>query len=145
MVDVLNLEKRKYMLESIWSQASLDFLVHEFMDGSKAIFAPGLKLELIGERLEMFSTRSDIYNIMPTYAVWYAYENGLKMLADACKYTNALKKSKQSDGITDRKHVTELLDTVAMYEKLNLITLNQIKESYDTKISKKVSLTNQLT
>ena len=146
-------EGRRLMLRGLWNRSVDEFRVFKFLDGSENIFLPGLKLEIIPnsssyfeQTVQLYDTGSDIYKIMNTSSVWYAYHKGLRALSKSCVYDNAIRRTKYAESGKDRKSTNEeTLKLVESLKKSNTLTLNQIKESYDTKISKKVSLTNQLT
>lgn len=117
------------MLEQLWGEEIKLRQKHTFSDGSEAIFFPGLKLEKIDDKLQLYQTGSDIYNIVETPYLTYAMEKGLNELSKSYIYSRALLFNLQDSE-----------DKIKAYEKSNTLTLNQIKENYydntnDTKIS----------
>lgn len=153
MKETIYYESRRSMLRELWYGSVDEFKVFKFLDGSESIFLPGLKLEIIPnstsyfeETVQLYDTGSDIYNIMNTSLVWYAYHKGLRALSKSCLYENAIRRTKYADTGKERKNTSEeTFKLIESLKKSNTLTFNQIKESYDTKISKEVSLTNQLT
>ncbi len=146
-------DSRRLMLRELWDKSVNEFRVFKFLDGSENVFLPGLKLEIISnstsffeETVQLYDTGSDIYNIVNTSLVWYAYDKGLRALSKSCLYENAIRRTKYADTGKERKNTSEeTLKLIESFKKSNTLTFNQIKQYYDTKISKKVSLTNQLT
>ena len=122
-------ERRKYMLEKLWSEEIKLQRKHTFSDGSQAIFLPGLKLEKIDDKIQLYQTGSDIYKIVETPYLIYAMMKGLRELSRSYIYSRALLFNLQDSG-----------DKIKAFEKSNTPTLNKIKENYydntnDTKIS----------
>ena len=153
MTETMYHEGRKLMLRRLWERSVDEFKVFKFLDGSENIFLPGLKLEALPnsssyfkKTVQLYDTGSDMYNIMNADLVWYACDEGLRALSKSCLYENATRRTKYAESGKDRKNTSEeTLKLIESFKKSNTLTFNQIKQYYDTKISKKVSLTNQLT
>lgn len=122
---------REYMLNVVWRSIPEYQPQYRWRDGSTTYFYKGVKIEDLNGEKEMYSLISDMYKIMPTHAVWYAYENGIQALSEAIRLTV------YSDRLNNQK--TQLLqatqeDYSRKIQKLlsnGAINLNQIKEKYE--------------
>lgn len=125
------MKDRDYMLKVIWRSIPDHHTAYKWMDGSKTYFYKGLKIEDLDGKLELYTTVSSLYKIVPIHGVWYAYENGIEALSDSVKLTV------YSDRVNNKK-VMQAQQTIDSYnsriEKLlkqGVINLNQIKEEYE--------------
>lgn len=121
---------REYMLDVLWKTIdhSRD-LLHRFYDGTEAVYFRKLKIEKSKDGIELFDTSSEAYRIVPTYALKYAYDNGLRSLSDCYVFTEIeARLQKESVHAETRKTLTNKLSTVE-----GAINLNLIQENYESK------------
>lgn len=119
------------MLQNLWREASFKKPTHTFSDGSIAVFVPSLKLENLNGDIELYDTQSEMYRIVPSYQLHYAFVNGLDALSQSVCYENCLRKQKAKNAI-DRKILYETLSKrIDEFVKLNTLTLTQIKDHYE--------------
>lgn len=122
------------MLQYLWKYESFYSSIHYFSDGENAIFYPSLKLEQIEEKIQLYNTHSEMYTIMPTYLLWYAFEYSLNTLSESLCYTNTLRKLKSNVGnmkASSGGQYETLKKNKEKFEKLNTLTLSNIQNLYD--------------
>ena len=124
-------ETREAMLQNLWREASLKKPTHTFSDGSIAVFVPSLKLENLNGDIELYNTQSEMYRIVPSYQLHYAFVNGLDALCQSICYDNCLRKQKAKDANDKRVHYETLSKRINEFVKLNTLTLTQIKNHYE--------------
>ena len=124
-------ETREAMLQNLWREASWKKPTHTFSDGSIAVFVPSLKLENLNGDIELYNTQSEMYRIVPSYQLHYAFVNGLDALCQSICYDNCLRKQKSKDAKDKRVHYETISKRINEFVKLNTLTLTQIKNHYE--------------
>lgn len=118
---------REYMISVLWR--TLDEPLHQFDDGSEAMFTKCIKLERMEGKIEVYDTRTNWYNIMPTDLIRYAYENSFEDLSDTLALDTIIQRPKQNKLTKDVQ-----TEGKKKYNKLiqkGTLTIDQIKEKYE--------------
>lgn len=122
---------RKAMLQNLWREASFKKPTHTFSDGSIAVFVPSLKLENLNGDIELYDTQSEMYKIVPSYQLHYAFVNGLDAISQSVCYENCLRKQTAKNA-TERKEQYETISKrIDEFVKLKTLTITQIKNHYE--------------
>lgn len=125
------MKSRKYMLNVLWNSVDEHRSQYTWRDGSRSYFFKGLKLEKLGKDVELYTISSTLYKIVPTYSVWYAYENGMEQLSNSMKlsiYTDRVNSEKYAMNEKSYEGYRKKIDALL---ELGVLDLNQIKEKYE--------------
>ena len=124
--------EREKMLKHLWDNINTDkHLRYVFSDGSSAYFLRQLKIEMKADKFEIYNTGTEMYNLLPDSAVWYAYNNSIEDLSKSVVKT----KCEERLYVTKYQQLEPLIkkyrDTLKNLNTLNIPNLKQIKEDYE--------------
>ena len=128
------MKEREDMIRDLWERIDPTWHnLNRFSDGTLCYFLKHIKIEKDGDKIEMYNTTSDLYNIIPDSSVWYAHTNSLEHLSISMIATRASERLIGTKYNMLEQTINKLKKDVQDAEQLNIPNLTKIKEDYESK------------